>query len=110
MSETRLPTELWVSAGLRQCSIDAVPAVVIRKGERQSGTVMLKLDRLDRGIVILTQARDLDGKLTWFAANDGNPYGPADAQAYVDRAIARDPDLWVIEIEHREGWHPFDQV
>ena len=110
MSEGRLPTELWVSAGLRQCSIEAVPAVVLRKGERQSGTVILKLDRIDRGTLILTQARDLDGNLTWFPANEGKPYTPADAHAYVERAVARDPDLWVIEIEHREGWHPFNDI
>jgi len=110
MTDDRLPTELWVSAGLRQCSIEAVPAVVIRKGERQSGTVILKLDRLDRGTVILNQMRDLDGKLSWVAANDGEPFTSADARAYVDRAISRDPDVWVIEIEHREGWHPFTEL
>lgn len=110
MSDARLPTELWVSAGLRQCSIEAVPAVVVHKGERQSGTVMLKLDRLDRGVVILMQQRDLDGKLAWIAANNGDAFTTADAHAYVERALARDPDLWVIEIEHREGWHPFESL
>jgi len=110
MTDARLPTELWVSAGLRQCSIEAVPAVVVHTGERQSGAVMLKLDRLDRGVVILTQQRDLEGKLTWFAANDGNAFTSADAHAYVERSLSRDPDLWVIEIEHREGWHPFESL
>ena len=110
MTDDRLPTELWVSAGLHRCSLEAVPAVVIRKGERQSGTVILKLDRRDRGTVILTQSRNMDGKLVWFPANDGTALTSTEAAAYVDRAIARDPDIWVIEIEHREGWHPFTEI
>jgi len=110
MTDGRLPTELWVSAGLHQCSLDAVPAVVLRKGERQSGTVILKLDRRDRGYLILTQSRDMDGNIIWFPANDGDALTGADAQAYVDRAVSRDPDIWVIEIEHRQGWHPFTEI
>ena len=109
MSEARLPTELWVTAGLRQCSIDAVPAVVLRKGERQSGTVLLKLNRLDEGCQVLSQTRDLDGRLGWFAALDGALVPEAEADAYIARSVARDPDIWVVEIEHRDGWHPFTE-
>jgi hypothetical protein len=110
MTDDRLPTELWVSAGLHRCSLEAVPAVVIRKGERQSGMVILRIDQRDRGTIVLTQSRDLDENLVWFPANDGAAYTSAEANAYVDRAVSRDPDVWVIEIEHREGWHPFTEL
>ena len=110
MTEARLPTELWVSAGLRRASDEKVPIAVVRRGERQSGTVILKLNQLDRGFRILTQTRDLDGRLTWFPALDGAAIPEAEADAYVERTVARDPDVWVIEIEHREGWHPFDTI
>ena len=110
MSDNRLPTDLWVSAGLRRASDANVPIAVVRRGERQSGTVILKLNQLDRGCRILTQTRDIDGRLTWFPALDGAAIPEPEADAYVARAIDRDPDIWVIEIEHREGWHPYEDI
>jgi hypothetical protein len=108
MSEGRLPTDFWVSAGLRRCSDEGVPATVVRKGELQSGTVILKLNQRDQGCRVLSQTRDIDGRLVWFAALDGALVSEPDADAYIARSVARDPDIWVIEVEHAEGWHPFD--
>lgn len=108
MTAPRIPTELWIGAGIRRASSEGVPATVVRRGERQSGTVILKVNRLDRGCVVYTQTRDAEGRLTWFPALDGTAVGEGDADAYIVRSVARDPDIWVIEVEHREGWHPFD--
>lgn len=108
MSEGRLPTELWVSAGLRRCSDAGVAATVVRKGELQSGTVLLKLNQRDQGCRLLNQTRDIDGRLVWFAALDGALVPEAEADEYIQRSLKRDPDIWVIEVEHPEGWHPFD--
>ncbi len=110
MSDARLPTELWVSAGLRRASDLGVPAFVVRKGETQSGTVILKVNRLENGCSVFTQARDIDGRLGWFPALDGATVPEAEADAYIERNAARDPDIWVIEVEHRDGWHPFDTM
>ena len=110
MIENRLPTNLWISAGLRRASDENVPIALLRRGEHQSGTVILKLNQLDRGYRILTQTRDIDGRLTWFHVLDGAAIPEIEANAYVERAIDRDPDLWVIEIEHREGWHPYNDI
>jgi hypothetical protein len=103
LSEERLPTELWVQAHLRQLSAAATPAALVRRGEPERGTVLLKLNLLESGCRILTQARDLDGRLGWLAALAGNLVPEAEADAYIARAVERDPDLWVIEIEDRHA-------
>ncbi len=108
MADDRLPTELWVKAHLRRCSAEAVPATVARRGERQGGTVLLKINQLDQGVRVLTQSRDLDGVLGWLGALGGALVPEPEADDYIARAVKRDPDLWVIEIEHKDGWHPFE--
>ncbi|WP_207481682.1 DUF1491 family protein [Arenibaculum pallidiluteum] len=108
MEDDRLPTELWIRAHLRRLTADAIPAYVMRKGSPMGGTLLLKLNQLDLGCRVLTQARDPDGRLGWLAAKSGAFMPEPDADAYIARAVARDPDLWVVEIEDRQGRHPFE--
>lgn len=108
MDDDRVPTDLWVSAHLRRCNEEGIPAVVVHKGEKKSGTLMLKLNRFDRGCRVLSQVRGLDGALGWLQAFKGAHVSEAEADDYIARAVARDPDLWVVEIEGRDGWHPFE--
>lgn len=108
MSDTRLPTEMWVMAHVRQLSAAGIPATVARKGEPTFGTLLLKINLLDGSCRVLSQARDIEGRLGWLAALGGGAVTEADADAYIARAVARDPDLWVVEIEDRQGRHPFE--
>jgi hypothetical protein len=107
MSNERLPTELWVQAQLRRFSSAGTGAYLVRRGDTERGTVLVRLVGRD-GTRILTQVRDLDGKLAWMGVKEGVVLQGPDADAYVDRAIDRDSDLWVIEIETRDGENPFD--
>ncbi len=104
----RLKTELWVKAHLRRCALQAAPAFVLHHGDDDSGMVLLKINTLADGCKIFTQARDLDGRLGWIGALDGARVPEADADAFIARQTAIDPDLWVIEIEDREGRSWFD--
>jgi hypothetical protein len=108
MSNERLPTELWVQAQLRRFSAAGVGAYLVRRGDTERGTVLVRLVGRE-GTRILTQVRDLDGKLAWMAVKEGAVLSNPDADAYVDRAVDRDSDLWVIEIETRDGENPFDR-
>jgi hypothetical protein len=108
MYEARLPTELWIKAHLRRCNAKGVPAVVARRGDPHSGVVIVKINQLETGCRVLTQARDLDGRMGWMQALDGKLVSEQEADAYIDRQAKRDPDLWVIEVEDRLGRHWFD--
>jgi hypothetical protein len=104
----RLPTELWLQAHLRRLSVESIPAALVHRGEATGGSVLLKLNQLDLGCRVLTQARDAEGALGWLAAFEGRAVAEVEADAYVARAVSRDPDLWVVEIEDRAGRHFFE--
>lgn len=108
MTDDRLPTHVWVDAHLRRCSVEAVPAVVVHRGEKMGGTVMLKVYQPGTGCRLLSQMRDLDGKLSWYPAHKEELIDEAQADERIRRAVARDPDLWVIEMETRDGAIPLD--
>jgi len=105
--EARLTTELWVSAHLRRGNAEGVPMMVVRKGDRSRGTVLLKINRLDGFCWVLTQVRHL-GRLAWTRGTGPDPVPEAEADRYIERQARYDPDLWVIEIEDRRGRHWFD--
>jgi hypothetical protein len=108
MTEARIKTEHWVHAHLRRCAVEAVPAFVVRRGDNERGMVLLKINTLENGCRVLTQARDLDGLLGWLAVLDGAFVPESEADAYIARQTARDPDLWVVEIEDRQGRNWFE--
>ena len=108
MDDARIPTGLWVKAHLRRRSAQAVPAVVARRGDPHGGMVILKVNRLDLGCRVLTQTRDLDGVLAWMPALNGDLVPEDEADQYISRQTSRDPDIWVVEIEARNGEHGFE--
>ncbi len=95
-------------AEVRRCLAEGIPVVVARRGERQGGGLLVKLNLLEQGCRVLTQARDLDGRLGWLPALEGKLVPDAEADAYIERSVRRDPDLWVVEVEDRSGRNPFE--
>jgi hypothetical protein len=107
MTEARLKTGLAVQAAVRLCGMRAVPVVVTRRGDPDAGTILVKLNQLERGCTVLTQTRSKDGAPAWLRATGPTPVSEADADAYIARQAKRDPDLWIVEVEDRDGGSPF---
>lgn len=108
MTDDRLPTALWVDAHLRRLTLEAVPYYIVNKGAHASGTVMLKLYAPGQGAKLLQQQRDFDGAMGWMGLFKGEVVEESKADDYIRRAIDRDPDVWVIEIEDKAFANPFE--
>ena len=103
MAAPRLKAEFWVKAHIRICEAQGAQAFVVRRGDETAGIVLLKVNRLDGRVVLLEPATGLDGERTWTQLTKEQT--EAEADAVIARAVKRDPDLWVLEIEDREGRH-----
>lgn len=103
-----LPTGLWVSAHIRRCSGSGIPVYVVKRGGEDRGTVMVRICIPGKGSRLLTQSRDLDGNSCWLDPHDGVLVDETAANGYIRQAVDADPDLWVLEIEDKEGKSPFE--
>jgi len=103
--EARIKSGIWVSALIRRCAVEAVPAMVVRKGDETAGGIFVKVNHLDGLADVFSPARRGDGTKVWLHAIGPDPVPEADADAYIQRQVKFDPDIWVVEIEDRNGRH-----
>jgi len=99
-----LSSDLWVSALIRRAEIGGAFATVVRKGDARAGTVIVKAyDTSNRQARLFTEAFGADGERLWIQPVQSEMESELDA--YIQRQIGYDPDIWVVEIEDREGRH-----
>ena len=112
----RLKSGIWVSAYIRRCGVEGVFAAVRRRGAEDAGAIFIKVNRLDG-------TADLYGPAPQSAFEEAHPadraFVPslkaqpapeADVEARLTREIRFDSDMWIVEIEDREGRHFLDHV
>ena len=107
MPRDRLPSAMWVSATLRQVNTSGGFAAVVNKGERESGSLVVRLNLLNGTSLLFTETRNLDGDLGWLPPLGPDPLPDDKVDAYVERTLTRDPDVWIVEVETKEGDNPF---
>jgi hypothetical protein len=97
----RLATGVWVSAYLTRLRLADIPAYVTAKGDAEAGAVAVKVALLDGTARAFERRSDLmTGARAWILLAEGPE---AEVDALLSRTRARDPDLWVIELEDRQG-------
>ena len=103
--EPRLKTAIRVSAQVRRAQGAGAFATIARRGGPDAGAVAVKVYLGAATARLFTQSRDLDGAAIWREPFEG-PSAEHEIDAWLAKEAAIDPDLWIVEIEDREG-RPF---
>jgi hypothetical protein len=113
----RLKSSIWMSAYLRRCDIEGAFAAVRRRGAEEAGAIFIKLNRLDGTATLYGPApqavfEDARPAERLFTALVGGKESAADAdvEARLAKEIRFDPDIWIVEVEDRQGRHFLDEA
>jgi len=102
----RINSELWVKAYLRTCNGAGAASFVVRRGDEHGGSVFVRINKLDGTSVLYGPAAagmtDTASDRFWSLRHDGDD---ASVEDLISRERSFDPDLWLVEVEDREGRH-----
>ena len=114
MSSARLRSDIWVSAYLRRCAAEGAFAVLRRRGAPEAGAIFIKIDLLDGTALLFgpaPQSELKEGEDRLFAAlHKDARIEPAAVEQRLSREIGFDPDLWIVEVEDKQGRSFLDVV
>lgn len=99
-----IPTEYGVAALIRRANLAGAMAVISRKGDARAGAILVRVWNSRAGSMTLyAEALNAEGQSVWIQpkATTSEP----DIEAYVQRQIRIDPDIWVVDIEDVTGRH-----
>jgi hypothetical protein len=94
-------------------AVEGAYAVLRRRGAAEAGAVYVLVDRLDGRVAIFAPGPTNDalyGERRWLRAHEADWIEPAVAEARLARELRNDPDLWLVEVESRDGRHWLDVV
>lgn len=99
--EPRLTAGFWVAAYVNRLRLAAIPVFVTQKGDATAGAVVVKVATLDGQARAFQRSFDLmSDRRVWVVLAEG---AEREVDAALARQRARDPDLWVLELEDRAG-------
>lgn len=108
----RLKSEIWVKAYVRRCASGGRQAYVVRHGDDDAGAIYIRINRLDGTSSLFGPApatlAGLETDRRWLGCFKGETRPDADVDLYLEREVRTDPDLWIVEVEARDGAHGLD--
>lgn len=111
----RLRSDIWVSAYLRRAEIEGAFAVLRKRGAAEAGAIFIRLDRLDGTGALFGPAPQsvmaLDDPTRRFCRMHQEEWvDPLTIEERLAREMKFDPDLWIIDVEDRQGRHHLDEA
>ncbi len=106
--EPRLTSGFWVAAYLNRLRLAGIPVFVTAKGDATAGAVLVKVATLDGQARAWQRSFDLmSDTRVWVVLAEG---AERDVDTALTRQRARDPDLWVLELEDKAGRTLLDEA
>lgn len=103
MGDARLPAHVEVSSLIRRVQAESGFATVIKKGERDAGTILVVLGHNGTGYRLFERMPQLDGTRAWHCSSTQDTDNPSEFNDYVDRRGQQDPDVWIVELDVADG-------
>ena len=104
---SRLRSDILVAAIIRRAGSAGAFAALRRRGAAEAGTIFVKIDRLDGSAALFGPAPQSeigdDGTHRFRLLQDHEWVASTDVEARITRELKFDSDLWLVEIEDREG-------
>ena len=101
--EARLPAHLEVAGLIREVQAAGGFATVLRKGEREAGTILVVLAQNGANLRLFERMPSLDGARTWYCSMVQDIENKYLFDQYLGRRTAQDADVWVIELDIAQG-------
>jgi hypothetical protein len=95
----RLASHIEVSALIRRIEGQGGSGVVLSRGDREAGAILLLL--CDRGApkTLLERVLDVSGTYRWRRIGPQDIEGYQEFNTYIERRRRSDDDLWVVELD-----------
>jgi hypothetical protein len=104
----RIKAEIYVQALVRRVNSECI-SVIARRGDTDAGGIYVRVNRLDGRSGLLVAFTDMNGERRWRVL--ASHLTPDDQiEDMLVREIARDPDMWVVEIEDKQGRHFLEEA
>lgn len=98
-----LRAEIAAKALIRRAFAHGAFAAITATGDPDAGAIMLKVSLLDGRAIVHSPALDAHGERMWTQPLGLDPVPEATADQYLAKRRDSDPDLWIVEIEDRQG-------
>ena len=95
----RLPAHLEVSAMIRLAETQGGSGMVLSKGERDAGTILLVTMRRGQDAELFERMPQLDGTRSFTRTKVQEADKPFEFSEYLERRRNQDPDIWIVEID-----------
>lgn len=103
MMSASLRSDLWISAQVRTLNAQGLFTYVSHKGDPERGGMLIKRMPLNGTAELFERARNFDGEPVWRRLGTDGGEAEADIDARINKRIASDGDIWVLEVEDPSG-------